>query len=212
VDANTTGLQQSGTLTIAGMTFPVTQAPATCTIALGSPGFAAGEFGGSSSFNYTTSVSSCVHSVQSFSSWITVTSNPYAGVDGSVNFTVDANTFSAARSGVIRVADQEFTVTQAPSSCAYTLTAFGASYSRTGGPGALPMNVSPTACGPPAVQVSASSPPGMITLGTVVPSGPPTSTYTQNYTVNLYQTFINYVRTAQVLVQGQIFTVKQNSF
>lgn len=209
VDQNTTGALRSGSLTIAGITFPVTQAAAACVVTLGTPGFSAGEFGGASSFTYTTSVSTCTPAIQSFSSWVTVTSTTKVGANGTVNFSVAANTFSAARSAVIRVGDVEFTVSQAPSSCAYTLTSFGATFPRLGGDGTVPMTFAPAACGPPPVGVASGSPADMISLGPVT-SGP--GTYTQDYSVSVYQTFINYVRTAQLLVQGQVYMVKQNSF
>jgi hypothetical protein len=206
VDPNTTGLDRSATLTIAGISFPVTQIAATCVITLGAPSFSAGEFVGASSFGYTTSVSSCNHSVQSFSSWITVNSNPYAGVNGSVNFSFATNTYGVPRSGVIHVGDQQFTVNQAPSSCAYLLGSYGASFPTLGGDGSITGTVLPTACGPPAVIVNGPS--GMVTLGG---SSSGAGNFSQNYTVSIYQTFIHYVRTAQLLIQGQIFTVKQNS-
>jgi hypothetical protein len=37
-------------------------------------------------------------------------------------------------------------------------------------------------------------------------------TYAQNYSVGLYLSFINYVRTAQLIINGQIYTVKQYSW
>jgi hypothetical protein len=208
VDANTTAQPQSGTLTIAGITFPITQEPASCAITLGSLTLTSPETGGPGSFTYTTSVSACPHTVQSFASWITVTSNPYSGTNGTVNFNVDVNP-SVQRSGVIHVGDEEFTVTQNPSTCVYTLTSTGApTFGRAGGPGTAPMSFSPGTCGPPGVIVTPASPPGMITLG-AIDKAPPG--YVQNFTVGLYQTFINYVRTAQLLIQGQIFNVKQTS-
>ena len=35
---------------------------------------------------------------------------------------------------------------------------------------------------------------------------------TQNYTVGVYLSFINYVRTTQMVINGQIYTVKQTSW
>lgn len=126
-----------------------------------------------------------------------------------MNFDVAANAFGAVRSGTIHVGDQVFIVTQAASTCAYVLTGgYAAMFGRLGSPNnRLPVSVQ-TMCGPPAVVVN--GPPGMITLGSVLSPAP--GMFTQNYDVSLYQTFINFVRTAQLLIQGQIFTVKQNSF
>ncbi len=207
VQTNPTGVERSGVLTIAGQAFAVTQAPAACTITLTPSSYSAGQFGGSSSFTYTTSVSDCPHTVQSFTSWVKVTSASYGGMLGSVNFTVDANTYAAGRSGIIKVGDQDFTVNQAASTCAYTLQSLGATFWRLGGEGAASTAFAPPACGPPAVLVL--GPPGMITLGSITPGS---GTYTQNYSVGIYQSFINYTRTAQLLISGQIYTVKQNSW
>jgi hypothetical protein len=208
VDANPGPSERGGTLAIAGQSFGVTQPAAACTINVGPPStFSAGEIGGSTTFNYTTSVSGCPHTVQSYTSWIHVDSTTYAGTNGSVTITVDQNTYAAVRSGVVKVGDQNFTVNQAASTCAYTLLSFGATFFRLGGSGTVPASFTPSYCGPPPVLVNA--PLGMITLGSV-DSG--TGTYTQNYTVGIYQSFLYYVRTAQLLVNGQIYTVKQNSW
>ena len=56
---------------------------------------------------------------------------------------------------------------------------------------------------------AARAPAGMVTLGPVINGA---GTYTQNYNVGIYQSFINYVRTTQMLINGQIFTVKQTSW
>jgi large repetitive protein len=206
-EPNTTAADRTGTLSIAGIVFPVTQAAASCTITLGAPSFAAGEFGGASAFNYTTSASGCVHAVQSYASWITVTGNTYSASAGTVNFSIAPNTFAATRSGEIRVGDVSFTVTQAPSSCAYTLSTFGYEFGRLGGDGTIPGTFLPLACGPPPILVV--GPPLMVIPGPTT-MGP--GTFTVNYSVGLYQSFINYIRTAQILVNGQIFTVKQTSY
>jgi hypothetical protein len=57
--------------------------------------------------------------------------------------------------------------------------------------------------------VLVNGPPGMLTL---TPSTLGAGSYAQNYTVGIYQSFINYVRTTQVVINGQIFTVKQTSW
>jgi hypothetical protein len=207
VQPNTTGVERTGFMVIAGYSFGVTQAPAPCAISLSSLSFSPGEFGDNSSFTYTTSVSGCPHAVQSYSSWITVTTAAYSGTAGSVSFSVAPNGFAAPRTGVIKIGDEEFTVNQAASSCAYVLSSYSATFDRLGGPGSVPMTFSPAACGPPATIIA--GPAGMVTLGAVT-SG--SGAYFQNYTTAIYQSLINYIRTAQLQVNGQIFTVKQTSW
>jgi hypothetical protein len=204
---NNTGTTQTGTLTIAGQTFTVNEAPAPCTITLGSNSLNVGAFGGAGSFSYTTSVSGCNPTVLSYTSMITVTSATYSGTTGTVNFTVDANGYAATRSGIIKVNDASFTVTQDASPCAYMLTATSATFGRLGGNGSVPMTFAPSSCGPPAVLPN--DPASMVTLGPVLKD---LNTYNQNYSVGIYQSFINYIRTAQLLINGQIFTVKQTSW
>ncbi len=207
VQPNSTGTSRIGTLTIAGQTFTVTQAKAPCSIILGSSSFNVGPFGGTGSFSYTSSVNSCEHTVLSYSSMVTVTSTSYSGTAGTVNFSVEPNGFAAARSGVIRVGEESFTVNQDPSTCQYTLTAFSASFDRLGGPGSIPMTFAPAACGPAGALVK--GPASMITLGDVLKDG---GTYNQTFSTGIYQSFINYIRTAQIIINGQIFTVKQTSW
>jgi hypothetical protein len=201
---NLTGVDRFATLTVAGQTFSVTQPAQACPVTLGSASSSSGEFGGSGQFTFTTTPSGCNVTVQSYSSWLTVTGQ---SPPGTISFTVAPNTYAAGRSGSIMVGDQTYVVNQAPSTCAYTLTSFAASFSRLGGDGTVPMTFTPAACGAPPVLVN--GPPGMVTLtpGTVGPGS-----YTQNYTVAIYQSFINYVRIAQMVINGQIFTVKQTSW
>jgi len=208
VDANATGVERTGTLTIAGKTFAVTQQPAACTVTLGTPSGSVGPFGGSGSFGYTTSVPGCTVNLSSNTSWLTITSSSYAGNAGTVNYSADANTFGAGRSGLIRVGDHNFTLDEGASPCSYTPTSSGASFDHAGGPGSIPMTFAPVACGPPAV--SFNSPPGMITPGSLTLGG---GLFTQFYSVGIYNSFINYIRAAQISVQGQIvYSVKQTSY
>ena len=209
VDANPGPSDRSGTLTIAGQSFGVTQAAPACLITLVPPPgtYGAGETGGSTSFTYTTSVGGCPHTVQSYTSWIHVDSATYGGTDGSVGISVDANTYGAVRSGVVKIGDRAFTVSQAASTCAYSLGSFGATFYRPGGNGSAPGTFAPPGCGPPPVLVNA--PLGMITMGSM---GTGTGTFAQSYAVNPYPSFINYVRMAQLVISGQIYTVKQNSW
>ena len=203
-DANLSGADRFATLTIAGQTFSVTEPALACPVTLGTASSSFGEFGGSGQFTFTTTPSGCNVTVQSYSSWLTVTSQ---SPPGTIGFAVASNTYAAGRSGSIMVGDQTYVVNQAPSTCAYTLTSFAANFSRLGGDGGVPMTFTPVQCGAPPVLVN--GPPGMVTL---TPSTLGAGSYTQNYTVGIYQSFINYVRTTQVVINGQIFTVKQTSW
>lgn len=206
VDPNLTGADLFGTLTIAGLTFSVTEPALACPVTLGTASSSFGQFTGSGLFTFTTTPPGCSVTVQSYSSWLTITSQ---SPPGTISFSVAANTYAAARSGTIMVGNQTYTVNQAPSTCAYTLSSFAASFGYLGGStGRVPVTFTPLACGAPPVLLN--DPAGMLTL--TASSPPVVGTYTQNYAVSIYQSFIAYVRTAQMAISGQIFTVKQTSW
>jgi hypothetical protein len=204
VDANLTGSDRLGTITIAGQTFTVTEPAQPCGVTITSPITSLGEFGGPGQLTYTISPAGCNVSIQSNASWITVTD---VSTPGTVKFTAATNTFAAVRSGTVAVGNGSYEVDEAASSCAYTLTSFGFTFGQAGGPGSVPMTYAPSQCGPPLALLA--DPTGMLTLGTVTPGA---GTFTQNYATAIYLSFINYVRTAQIVINGQIYTVKQTSW
>ena len=207
VQANTTASQRTGLLTVAGQIYSFTQQAAPCVVSLDTPSSLSGEFGGPLTVTYSTSVAGCQPPVSSYSSWLTIASHDYTGNRGTIHLLAAPNSFGAVRSGDIHVGDLVHTINQSASTCAYTLTSFAnLNVGRLGADGSVPMTYIPAACGSPAVIVNA--PPGMISLGPVT-NGP--GTYTQNYTVSPYGSFLNYTRVAQLKIQGQIYTVKQRS-
>ena len=122
VAANTAGAR-SGTLTIAGQTFSVTQAAAvvSCSYSLGSSSASIGAGGGNGSVGVSTG-SSCAWTASSGASWISITSGGSGTGNGSVAFSVAANT-GGARSSTLSIAGQTFSVSQAsaPVSCSYSI-------------------------------------------------------------------------------------------
>jgi hypothetical protein len=96
-----------------------------CTYALSPGSQAFGVGGGSGSMTLTTTGTNCAWGATSSVSWITLTP-PTSGTNSTViGFTVAGNS-DFPRSGVIRVADQNFTVTQAGSAaCAITPISYG---------------------------------------------------------------------------------------
>jgi hypothetical protein len=210
VGANGASIGRTGTLNIQGQMFSVTQAGQPCIVTLGSSGATVGWGPVTGSFGYTTSATLCSLEVASYSSWVTVTSHTYVGTTGTVGFSAATNTTGTQRTAKIMVGDQTFTVTQDPSPCTYALTSYAATFDRFGttiGPlGTVPFTANTLGCIP---TVWAVPPTGIVTLGGLDQVG---LSYTQNYSVLAWQSFINYVRTAQILVNGQIFTVKQTSW
>ena len=106
------GIARTGTLTIDGQTFTVNQASG-CTFSLdhASKGFTSA--GGTDSVTVTASDVSCNWTALKTDSWITITSGSSGAGNGTVNYSVGSNP-GAARSGIITIAGQSFTVNQGP--------------------------------------------------------------------------------------------------
>jgi hypothetical protein len=203
-DWNTSGVERSGTLTIDGLTFSVTQPVAPCTYTLTPSSSNIGPAGGAGSFTYTSSVTGCAATVTSYAGWAKVTSTTFNGATGTVNFLVDPNISLYQRTGSIMVGDLAFTVIQAAPSCAYTLASTGASFGYQGGTGNAVFDASPPGECTPAIN---ATPP--LLLGPLTVVGP---TFTQSYTVPSYLVFVRWVRIMPIDISGQTYTVKQNSW
>ena len=125
-DANT-GAARSGTTTIASQTFTVTQAAApACTYTI-NPINAYVAYGGGSATVAVTAGSACAWTATSSVGWITITAGASGTGNGTVSYTVAANTTSAERTGNLTIAGQSFPVTEdgVPSAAAPTLSAGG---------------------------------------------------------------------------------------
>lgn len=118
VAANTTGSARTATLTIAGQAYNVAQdsnCPFTVTPAQQS--FPA------SSGNSTVGVvapNGCAWTATTNANWITITSGASGSGNGTVNFTVAAQTAFTTRTGTLTVAGQSLTITQAGLPCPAT--------------------------------------------------------------------------------------------
>jgi hypothetical protein len=201
--ANTSADPRTGTLTVAGKTFTVTQAGAPCVYTLSAASASFSEAGGNGSFTFSTTATGCTGAVASYSNWIGVGST-FTGTQGTVVFSAAANSLGSPRTGLIRVGDQTFTVTQSAAPCAFTLNAYGVYFNKAGGNGQVLSSASAQACSP---VVGKSGP--EITLGTLTSSA---SIFTQPYTVADYQAVINWIRILRISISGQIFTIKQSSW
>ncbi|MBZ5624998.1 MAG: hypothetical protein LAQ69_40795 [Acidobacteriia bacterium] len=112
VSANSATSQRTGTLTIAGSTYTVTQAAApACPYTLNPSSASAPAEGISGSVAVTTG-SGCPWAAVSGVTWITVNSGGGPG-NGTVKYTVAANTDPASRNGTITIAGVSFPVNQA---------------------------------------------------------------------------------------------------
>ncbi|HWQ32963.1 MAG TPA: BACON domain-containing carbohydrate-binding protein [Blastocatellia bacterium] len=113
VAANNTTSTRTGTLTVAGQTFTVTQTGGSSCVFTITPGnqfFSAS--GGSGSIGVSTSAG-CNWTAQSNDGWIVITSGASGSGSGTVNYSVAANSSTIPRAGTITVAGQTFIVGQA---------------------------------------------------------------------------------------------------
>jgi uncharacterized delta-60 repeat protein len=105
------GVSRTGTITAGGQTFTVIQANG-CTYGINPANQSFTAAGGGGGFSVTSSDGSCLWNSSSNSPWITITGGASGNGNGTVSFTVAANT-GAARTGTITSAGQTFTVNQA---------------------------------------------------------------------------------------------------
>lgn len=113
VNANS-GATRTGSLTIAGHTFSVTQAAAapSCSYAINPNNQSIGAGGGSGTPVSIKTANGCAWTANSNVPWITVTSGASGTGPGTTQFNVAANG-GAARTGTLTIAGETFTVTQA---------------------------------------------------------------------------------------------------
>jgi hypothetical protein len=113
VSANTSTSSRSGTLSVAGQTFTITQTgvPANCTYAI-SPASATVSGAASSVSVSVVSGTGCPWSVVNNSSFLSVAAGSTGSGNGTVTLAVAHNTTTAARSGTATIGGQTFTVTQ----------------------------------------------------------------------------------------------------
>ena len=163
VSANT-GPARTGTLTIAKKTFTVTQADG-CTYNTINPTNASPAAGGGSgiSVSITGSDASCVPTATSTDSWIKNITVSSGGTTKTVGYSIDANT-GPARTGIIKIAGQEFTINQA-NGCTYN--------------NIYPTNASPAAGGGAGTSVSITG-----SNTSCVPTATSTDSWIKNITVS----------------------------
>jgi hypothetical protein len=199
VAANTGTTQRSGTVTIAGKVFTVTQAgTSTCSYTItpatkNSP--AAGE---------TTSISvaagtGCVWTASSAAAWIMVNAGSSGSGNGTATVTIAPNTALTSRTGSVNIAGKTFTVTQAAATCTYTVTPTSMTVPAIGVNSALTVATTATCSWAPA------NVPSWITMSTASRTGSGQLSYT--IAPNSGQD----VRTATFNINGVAVTVTQSS-
>src|SRR5579859_6248294 len=139
--ANVSGATRSGVIVIGGQSYNVIQTSVACAYTLSSASVSYSSGGGSGSVNVTAG-SSCGWTATSNVGWITITSGTSGTGDGTVSYSVAANTSSSTLTGTVTIAGQTFTVIEAGiTPCTYSLSSTSASYASSGGSGSVNVSV-----------------------------------------------------------------------
>ena len=126
VSANTGSASRTGTLTIGGQVLTITQggtATTSCTYTFSQTTPTFDSQAATSSVDVTPSDSACGGwTATTTDSWITLTGNTSGTGNGSITYSVAANTESTSRTGTLTVADSTLTITQSGFTGTYNLT------------------------------------------------------------------------------------------
>ena len=150
--APNSGVDRTGSVIIAGQRSTVTQSAVneSCSYAIAPTSQNVSAAGGTGTTVAVTTTSACRWTASSNAPWLTITAGATGTGNGSVGFTVAANT-GAARTGTLTVATRAFTVSQAaaaapsPSpapSCSYSISPGTTKIGRPGGAGAITVSTS----------------------------------------------------------------------
>jgi hypothetical protein len=142
VAAYTGSTSRTGTLTIGGNTFTVTQASAGCSYTISPTGLSMTATGGIANITVTTPTG-CSWTATSNTSWITVTSGASGSGFGIARYSAAANTTGTARTGTLTVAGHTYTVTQPSNSCTFTVNPRLVTVLPTGGSGTISVSTQP---------------------------------------------------------------------
>jgi len=124
---------RTGTISVAGQTFTLSQAALSCSYSINPASEAIAAGGGTSTIAVSTG-GSCAWTSASNAAWITIASGGTATGPGSVKLNIAANS-GAARTGTATIAAQTFTVTQAAAPCGYSLSPWTVDLLAAGGEG-----------------------------------------------------------------------------
>ena len=137
VAANTGSTQLTGTITIAGQTHTVTQSGIVCSYTISPTALSFTALAGNGVITVT-AASGCAWTSATTDSWITITSGSTGSGNGTVNYSVSANSNTTQRLGSITVGGQTHTVVQnGTSSCTYTIAPVTQAFTSTAGTGSL---------------------------------------------------------------------------
>jgi len=192
------GTARTSVLTIAGQPVTVSQTGTSCSYALQPTGLSATATGGANSVAVT-APAGCSWTASSNDAWLSISSGSSGSGNGTVNYSVGANT-GAARIGTLTIANQTFTVTQAAPTptCTYTIQPTSSSIGATAS--SIPVTLTTQAGCAWTVASNAS---WLTVSGTAAGNGSAT------VTINAEANTSTSPRTGTVTIGGQTLTVTQ---
>ena len=196
VAANSGGSPRTGTMTIAGQTFTVNQGGGGCSFSISPTSNSFSSSGGTGSVSVNAG-SGCSWTAASNVPWITITSGGSGSGNGTVNFSVAANTGGSPRTGTMTIAEQTFTVNQDGGSCSYIIAPMTGSFLASGGVGSV------SVIGDPGCSWTVVSNSSWITITSGVGGS---GNGVVNYSVATYN---GSYRTGTMTIAGQTFTIYQ---
>lgn len=201
VVASNSAAARSGTVTIAGNTFTVTQSPVPCNFQLSATGTSVAASSSTGTVGVT-STAGCGWSASSSAAWLTISSGGSGSGNGTVAFAAAANP-GAARSATLTIAGLTYTVSQAaapPPPCVYTLSASGQTVAANGAMGSFTVTAGSGCAWTATVAANAAS--WLTIQGTAGGTGNGTVTFKaeRNRDAN---------RSGAIQVANQVFTVTQ---
>ena len=144
VTANTSGTARIGTMTIAGLTFTVTQAAAAPSFSLNPAAATVGAAAGTGSVALSAASATASWTAVSNAAWIAITNGASGTGSKSIAYSFTANPSNISRAGTMTIAGLIFTVTQAaPAVCTYGITILGTTQTPNGAYGTIAVTTAP---------------------------------------------------------------------
>src|SRR5262245_4393905 len=136
VAANTSTTARTGTMTIAGVTFTVTEAGVPCSFTVSPLTTGVPATGGTANVTVTTTTG-CTWTASEGATWLSITTGASGSGTGTVTVSATANPASTARSATVTVAGATVTVNQPGVPCTFSLSAASQSFAAAGGTGTV---------------------------------------------------------------------------
>ncbi|MFN2445666.1 MAG: BACON domain-containing protein [Vicinamibacterales bacterium] len=159
IASNTTGATRSGTLIIGGQTVTVTQttaqpAQSECSLSLTPTSQAVSAQGGDYDVRITASNAACAWTASSTAPWITIGGNAIGTANGTVRYTVAANSSTSGRTGRVIIGTETLVVEQEgtapppppPSACTFTVSPTSDRFPVAGGEREVQVTASAARC------------------------------------------------------------------